>query len=70
MADVRAFRALHYDPATVEVADVTAPPYDVIDEEQRAALIERCADNQVRVDLPSGEDGLDPYDVAPTLLSA
>lgn len=64
------FRGVRFDPERTIAADVTAPPYDVIDEEQRAALIERCADNVVRVDLPSGEDGLDPYDVAPSLLAA
>jgi uncharacterized protein (DUF1015 family) len=64
------FRGVRFDPERTVAADVTAPPYDVIDEEQRAALIERCADNVVRVDLPSGEDGRDPYDVAPALLAA
>ena len=64
------FRGVRFDPERTVAADVTAPPYDVIDEEQRAALIERCADNVVRVDLPSGEDGRDPYEVAPALLAA
>ena len=32
MADVRPFRALHYDPTACDPADVTAPPYDVIDD--------------------------------------
>ena len=32
MADVQPLRALHYDPAVVgALADVVAPPYDVID---------------------------------------
>ena len=39
MADVRPFRALHYDPARVDLADVTAPPYDVIDDAGRAELL-------------------------------
>ena len=52
MADVRAFRALHYDPATVEVADVTAPPYDVIDDAGRAELLSRSPYNVVELDLP------------------
>jgi uncharacterized protein (DUF1015 family) len=42
MADVKPLRALHYDPATVSsLQDVVAPPYDVIDPEQRAALAAR-----------------------------
>ena len=37
MADVQPLRALHYDLAKVgSLADVAAPPYDVIDPEQRA----------------------------------
>ena len=32
MADVQPLRALHYDPAVSgPLADVVAPPYDVID---------------------------------------
>jgi len=38
---------------------VTAPPYDVIDPDERARLIERHPHNVVRVDLPMGGD--DPY---------
>jgi len=60
MADVQPLRALHYDPAVAgPLADVVAPPYDVIDATQRAALIERSPFNVVAVDLPQGEP--DPY---------
>src|SRR5580700_4992874 len=42
MADVQPLRALHYDTTVVgPLADVVAPPYDVIDASQRAALIGR-----------------------------
>ena len=56
MAEVLPFRALHYDPATLQ--DVTAPPYDVIDPQQRAELLERSPNNVVEIDLPVGDD---PY---------
>lgn len=47
---------------------VTAPPYDVIDDAERARLVERHQYNAVRVDLPAGGD--DPYgDAAITLQS-
>jgi hypothetical protein len=37
MADVQPLRALHYDPDVVgPLADVVAPPYDVIDAGQRS----------------------------------
>lgn len=69
MPDFAPFRGLRYDPARVDLAAVTAPPYDVIDEEQRATLVGRDPMNVVRVDLPAAEDGRDPYEVAPTLLA-
>ncbi len=56
MADVQPLRALHYDPSvTGPLADVVAPPYDVIDAGQRAALLERSPFNVVAIDLPQGE---------------
>jgi uncharacterized protein (DUF1015 family) len=63
MADVQPLRALHYDPAVAgPLQDVVAPPYDVIDATQRAALIERSPSNVIAVDLPQGEP--DPYAAA------
>ena len=56
MAEIQPLRALHYDQAVVgALADVVAPPYDVIDDAQRAALLERSPNNVVAVDLPKGE---------------
>jgi uncharacterized protein (DUF1015 family) len=53
MADIQPFRALRYDPAKVgSLDDVVAPPYDVIDEAQRARLAARSPYNVVEVDLP------------------
>ena len=58
MADVQPLRALHYDLAKVgSLAQVVAPPYDVIDPEQRRRLADRSPYNVVRVDLPAGEPG-------------
>ena len=71
MADVQPLRALHYDPAVVgSLEAVTAPPYDVVDPEQRDALAARSPYNVVGVDLPQAEpdgDG-DPYAHAAQLL--
>ena len=66
MADIQPLRALHYDPAVVGGIDaVVAPPYDVIDDSQRAALIARSPFNVVAVDLPKpGAGGEDPYEAA------
>jgi uncharacterized protein (DUF1015 family) len=69
MADVQPLRALHYDPAVAgPLADVVAPPYDVIDASQRAALIERSPFNIVGIDLPHGEP--DRYAAAGELLAS
>jgi uncharacterized protein (DUF1015 family) len=69
MADIQPFRALRYDPdRTGGLQDVVAPPYDVIDGPQRAALQSRSPYNIVGIDLPEGGD--DRYDHAAQLLDA
>jgi uncharacterized protein (DUF1015 family) len=66
MAEIKPLEALHYDLArTGGLQDVVAPPYDVIDETQRAELEARSPYNVVRIDLPRG-DG-DPYSHAARL---
>ncbi|HEU4392684.1 MAG TPA: DUF1015 domain-containing protein [Solirubrobacterales bacterium] len=61
MADVRPFRALHYDLDEVGSLDaVAAPPYDVIDAAGRARLLERSPHNAVAIDLPKPFDPADP----------
>jgi uncharacterized protein (DUF1015 family) len=62
MAQLEPLMALHYDPAkTGGLQPVVAPPYDVIDPEQRAELEARSQYNVVRIDLPQAPDGDDPY---------
>ena len=70
MADVKPINALHYDPSRVEIADVTAPPYDVIDAAGREQLIGRSPRNVVELDLPQTDDGSDIYEHAAELLAA
>ena len=53
------FPGVRYALDQVAIEDVTAPPYDVIDAEDRAALAARHPHNVVEIDLPIG-DG-DPY---------
>jgi uncharacterized protein (DUF1015 family) len=53
MADVQPLRTLRYDAAVVgSLDDVIAPPYDVIDAEERARLAARSPYNVVELDLP------------------
>ena len=57
MADVRPLAALRYDPVRVgDVADVIAPPYDVITPEEQEALYARSPWNVIRLILPREED--------------
>jgi uncharacterized protein (DUF1015 family) len=57
VADVQPLRALRYDPARVgSLDDVIAPPYDVIDHEERRRLAARSPYNVVEVDLPPSYD--------------
>ena len=58
------FAGIRYDPDRVELDDVLAPPYDVIDADAQAALEARSPYNVVHVDLPRAEDGLDRYTAA------
>ena len=70
MAEVLPLQALHYDLDKVEsLGDVVAPPYDVIDGEQRDQLVARSQHNVVELDLPRDPDGGDPYDHAAELLA-
>lgn len=69
MAVIEPLRALRYDPSrTGGLQDVVAPPYDVIDAEQRAALVARSPYNVVQVDLPQAPGDDDAYQAAAELL--
>src|SRR2546423_1342723 len=72
MADVQPLRALHYDlDVTGPLGNVAAPPYDVIDPDQRAELAARSPYNVVHVDLPeAGAEGADPYEHAAELFAS
>src|SRR5256714_1614067 len=51
--DIRPFAAIKYVPSpTLKISDVIAPPYDVLDEAQKAALQAKHPNNIVNVDLP------------------
>jgi len=61
--DIRPFRALRFDPSSVgDLGLVVAPPYDVIDPEERRRLVARHPANVVRLDMPAEEVGDAPDD--------
>jgi uncharacterized protein (DUF1015 family) len=70
MARIEPLKTLRYDPRVVGSLDaVTAPPYDVIDDAERAALAAKSPFNVVEIDLPRANGG-DPYLHAQTTLDA
>lgn len=52
MADIQPFRAVRYAGAAGALADLVAPPYDAVDDDERAALYTRSPHNVVHVTLP------------------
>jgi uncharacterized protein (DUF1015 family) len=61
--DIRPFRALRYDPASIaDPSLVVAPPYDVIGAAEGERLAARHPANVVRLDLPREEAGDGPDD--------
>jgi uncharacterized protein (DUF1015 family) len=68
MAEIRPLRTLRYDPDVVgPIERVVAPPYDVIDADERAALMAKSPYNVVAVDLPKADAGGDEYEAARAL---
>ncbi len=69
MPRIEPLRALHYDPSVAgPLQQLAAPPYDVIDPEQRAELAASSPHNVVNIDLPEDPDGGDRYAHAARLL--
>ncbi|HVM18055.1 MAG TPA: DUF1015 domain-containing protein [Gaiellaceae bacterium] len=57
MADVRPFRAVRYDEERAgPLRDLIAPPYDVLDDAERRAYLDRSPYNVVHLTLPDSED--------------
>ena len=57
MADVQPFRAVRYSGAAGSLADLVAPPYDVVDEDERAELYTRSPYNVLHMTLPESVAG-------------
>lgn len=80
MVDVQPLHAIRYDTSVVgPLSGVTAPPYDVISPQMRAALLERSKHNVVAIDLPAMDSQgrlladetaqADPYEAAGALFA-
>ena len=63
MPEIRAFRALRFDPSVVgDLSRVICPPYDVIGPRLQQSLLARSPVNAVRLDLPAIPPGGEPDD--------
>ena len=69
MAEIAPFRGILYDTSRVEASRVLAPPYDVIDAQERQELMDRDPHNAVRLILPEGQ-GDEKYGVAARVLDS
>ncbi|MBR6563068.1 MAG: DUF1015 domain-containing protein [Clostridia bacterium] len=56
MAGIKPIKALRFTEKAGNIADCVCPPYDIISESEREALIARNENNVVRLELPVGED--------------
>ena len=70
MARFEPFAGVRYDLDRSDLGRVIAPPYDVIDADQRAALVARDPHNAVLIDLPSETDGDGRYEQANAQMQA
>ncbi len=71
LTDIRAFRGTFYNPQVVEsLSRAIAPPYDVIDEKKKKALLSRSPYNIVRLILPPPGGGGDFWTQSATLFQA
>jgi uncharacterized protein (DUF1015 family) len=57
MADATPFRAVRYAGAAGPLADLVAPPYDTVDDAERAELYTRSPYNVVHMTLPESVEG-------------
>ena len=61
MAKIKPFKALRFTEKAGKISELVCPPYDIINEEQRLALIGTNEHNLIRLELPRGEE---PYKAA------
>ncbi len=61
MAKIKPFKALRFTDKAGRISELVCPPYDIINEEQRLALIDTNEHNLIRLELPRGDE---PYKAA------
>ena len=58
MATVKPFKAMRFSKEAGEISSLVCPPYDIINDEQRKALLCKNEHNLIRLELPRGDE---PY---------
>lgn len=66
MAEIKAFKALRFTEKAGRTEEIVCPPYDIINEEERAAYLKTNPHNVIRLELP--REGENPYAVAGSVL--
>lgn len=63
MAEIKAFKGLRYTEKAGDIKALCCPPYDIVNEAQRNALIEKNDHNLIRLELPvmGGSEDMTPY---------
>lgn len=62
MAEIKPFAALRFTGKAGRAEEITCPPYDIINEEERRGYLARNPHNVIRLELPRAEgEGADPY---------
>ena len=61
MTRFESFFGLRYDEEIASLAEVIAPPYDIVDANERARLSARSPYNAIRVELPEPDGAIDRY---------
>ena len=64
MATIKPFKAMRFSENAGEISSLVCPPYDIVNDEQRAALVSKNEHNLIRLELPRGEE---PYKEAASL---
>ena len=74
MAEVRPFNAVLFNPSMVNIANVVAPPYDVVSQEEKERLYNKSPYNIIHVDagkeLPDDNSSFNKYTRAKDLLES
>lgn len=56
MAEIRPFRGLRYSPSAGSLSNLVAPPYDVLNAEERDAYAAKSPHNIVHLTIPEGKE--------------